>query len=265
MISPTKFAMTAALVGAMAMLPATRAWALTESQAMERLNGVPVFTITDAQGTPLLGTLPKPQGQGNANQPEQLMLFFLNPADAETTLGQIRQRTPDVGGRARVTVISMNDAYKAIEQNKNNKKVGFQIVPSQASLDSAKQVLTANGRPNDRLPTVPVFFAVGGQGNNQGMLTLEQGGKQLVPFFFERSDLQTTLDRARQGQPQVAQNAKIQVTSLFQVLDAMVSKDNKPNPDAERFTFIPGRSAVEFVARQQPNPPAGGTPAQPRR
>jgi len=223
--------------------------ALTEAQVLERLNGIPVFTITDEKGSPLLGS-----SQGKDKSP-QVLLFFLNPDDAQTTLTQIKKSNPSVGSKARIVIRSMNDAYEVIKKNQDKKEIAFQIVPAKASVDSARTILTSQGKPADKLPNVPVFFATGGKDKDQGLLTLEQNGKQLVPFFFDQKDLQTLIDKAKQQQPDVASATKIQVTSLFQVLDSMVTtKDTKANPDTERFTFVPARNAFEYVVKNQPTP-----------
>jgi len=48
------------------------------------------------------------------------------------------------------------------------------------------------------------------------------------------------------------------------VLDSMVAtKDNKPSPDTERFTFVPSRVAFEYVVKNQPAPKPP-TPSAPK-
>jgi hypothetical protein len=242
-----KLATVVSVVGAIVVAPITtfRAEALTEAQAFERLNSIPVFTITDDKGNPLLGS----QKSGGTQQ--QILLFFLNPDDAKSMLSQIKSTNPDLGGKAQVIVRSMNEAIQVIKKN-DDKKIAFQIVPSKSSIDSARSILSAQGKPVDKLPNLPVFFATGGKDKEQGLLTIEQNGKQLVPFFFDQTDLQTMIDRAKQQQPNMATETKIQVTSLLQVIDSMVTKDNKANPDAERFTFIPSKAAFKYILENQP-------------
>jgi hypothetical protein len=257
MKSLLKLATVVSIAGAIAISPIAnlKAHALTEAQALERLNGIPIFTITDEKGSPLLGALPA-QANRKPDDPEQLMLFFLSPDDAQAMLTQLKTSNPAIGGKAKISTGSMFQAIKLAEQNKG-KKVAFQFIPAKASIDSARTLLSSQGKPADQIPNVPVFFAVGAQGSGQGLLTLEQNGKQVVPFFFDQKDLQGLIDRARQQQPEVAKDTKIQVTSLFQVLDSMVTKDNKPNPEADRFEFVPARSAFEYVLKTQPTPPTG--------
>lgn len=238
-------------------------YAMTEAQAFERLSSIPVFALTDDKGAPLLAQIPQ---QANRPQSEvkQLMVFFLSPEDAQAALDQVRRSNPNVGNKARISVTSFNEAYKVIKANKD-KTLGFEFVPSRASLESARALVKAQGRNENDVPPLPVFFAVSGTGNQQGLLMIEAEGRQTVPFFFDQRDLQALLDRARQQQPNIARDARIQVTSLYQVIDSMITKDNKPNPEAAKFQFVPARTAFEYVMRNNPNPgrPASPAPATP--
>ncbi len=226
-----------------------RAEALTEAEVLERLKVIPVFTITDASGTPLLGSVPnQPTGE---NKPNQVLLFFLNPDDAQATLNQIKKNNPNLGSKARIVTRSMNDAYEVIKKNQDKKLVAFQIVPTKASVESARTLLASQGQSTAKLPNVPIFFAM--DGKNQALLTIEKDGKKFVPFFFDQKDLQSLIDRAKQQQPELAGTTKIQVTSLFQVLDSMVTtKDNKPAADTEFFTFVPSSAAYKYTVNNQP-------------
>jgi len=258
--SLVKLAATASVAGAIAVSPifTLKAEALTEAQVLERLGSIPVFTITDDKGSPLLGAVPQ---QPNAKADDsQLLFFFLGPDEAQQMLSQVQKSNPEVGKKAQIIVRSMNDAYQVIRQNKD-KKVLFQFIPAKSSIESARTILTAQGVAADKIPNVPVFFAIGGQDKNQGLLTMsiDQNGKkeQVVPFFLDKSDLQNLLDRASKDQPDITKATKIQVASLFQVLDSMVSKDNKPNPEVDRFQFVPSRTSFEYIlknSKQSTNP-----------
>jgi hypothetical protein len=241
-----KLAASASLIGAIFLSPIANinAEAATEKEVFEKLGGVPVFTITDDKGTPILGSVNQEASAENANR--QLLLFFLNPDDATALINQIKTSNPQVGSKAQVIVRSMNDAYQVIQDNKDE-AIAFQIVPSQTSLDAARKILVAQGKPPEQLPNVPVFFATGGKDSAEGgLLTLEQDGQQIVPFFFEQKDLEGLIARARQEQADVS-NTSIQVTSLFQVLDSMISDNDAATRDTERFTFVPSRQAFEYV------------------
>jgi hypothetical protein len=228
------------------------AQAQTETQVLEKLKGIPVFTITDDKGSPLLATVPK-QGK---NTPPQVVVFFLNPTEAQATISQLKKTNPAAGNKARVVIRSLAEAYDVIRKNQNKKDIAFQIVPAKASLDSARTILVSQGKPANQIPNVPVFFAMGGKDKKQGLLTLEQNGKQVVPFFFDQKDLQKVLDLAKKQQSSVANTTKIQVVSLPQVLNSMIAtKDKKPSPETKKFTFFPATSALQYVAKNQPTAP----------
>ncbi len=262
-----KLTAVTSVAGAIAVSPifTLKAEALTEAQVLERLGSIPVFTITDEKGAPLLGSMPQ---QPNAKPDDsQILFFFLGPDEAMMMRNQVQKSNPDIGNKAQIIVRSMNDAYQVIKDNKD-KKVVFQFIPSKSSVDSARTILTAQGIAADKIPNVPVFFATGGQAQGQGLLTMsiDQNGKkeQVVPFFLDKSDLQNLLDNATKGQPDMANSTKIQVTSLFQVLDSMVTKDNKPNPEVESFQFVPSRSAFEYILKNQPAASQAKPPTAPQ-
>lgn len=255
--SLVSLATTVGVSGAIMLSPmlTMKAEALTEAQALERLGSIPVFTITDDKGAPLLGALPAQQKK--PGDPDQLLFFFLSPDDAQGMLTRVQQSNPAVGKKAQIVVRSMNEAYQVIRGNKD-KTVAFQFIPSKASIDSARTILTAQGVAAEQVPNVPVFFAINNQGNNQGLLTMniDQNGKkeQVVPFFLDKNDLQNLLDRANKEQPNVAKDTKIQVVSIFQVLDLMVSEDSKKNPEVERFQFVPSRNSFEYIIKNSQQP-----------
>ena len=232
--------------------PPPSTFGLTEDQVLERLESIPIFTITDEKGSPMLGAVP--QQPNTAPDDSQLLFFFLGQDEAQNMLAQVQRSNPAVGSRAQIIVRSMKDAYKVIRENRD-KKVKFQFIPAKTSIDSARMLLSSQGVGADKVPNVPVFFAIGGQGNTQGLLTMLidiKGRKeQAVPFFLDLQDLQDLLNRASKDQPQVTGATKIQVTSLFQVLDSMVSKDNS-KAEVERFQFVPSRSSFEYILRNSP-------------
>jgi hypothetical protein len=236
------------------------AYAMTEAQAMERLNSIPVFTITDDKGAPLLAAIPQQPNQ--PQEAKQLLIFFLSPEDAQATLKQIQTNNPSLGNKARVSVLPFSQAYKVIKDNKD-KTLAFRFEASRSSMESARAIIKAQGKTDKDVPPLPVFFATSGTGDKQGLLTIESEGQQTVPFFFDQKDLQSLLDRARQQQPNLAKDTKIQVTSLFVVLDNMITKDNKPNPDAQRFQFVPSRTAFEYVLKLSGSNPPANRPATP--
>ena len=215
----------------------------SEAQVLEKLNSIPVFIIADATGNPLFG-------KNDTNSP-QVLFFFLNPDDATAHLNWIKNTNPELSQNARIIARSLTEAYQTIKKNQDRKDITFQITPSKSSLDSARELLPSQAKFANKLPNIPVFFATGNANGTNGLLTLTIDGKQTVPYFFDLKDLQSLLNRAIQAQANVDNSTKIQVTSLYYVLDLMVdAKNGKPNPETERFEFVPSRSAFEYAVQK---------------
>ena len=77
------------------------ALALTQEQIIEKLAAVPVFTITDAQGSPLVASPQNGEGQG------AVAGVFLSQEDAQSFLNRVTQQDPEVAGNVQVTPVSL--------------------------------------------------------------------------------------------------------------------------------------------------------------
>lgn len=225
---------------------------LSTAQVAERLNLVPVFTIVSNEGTPVLQNVTRSDGQSI-----QLVNFWVGKEQADAAITEIQQSNPDVASQSQVIPISLGEAYQISEsQDPEAQNIAFQVLPRNADVQSALQLLQANGEQVNEFPGVPLFYGI----SDQGLLTIEKDGVEIVPFFFDHQDLKTTLDRAGQANPGVVQSTSIQVTSLGQVVETM--KDPQAQGDVQKIAFVPARASLEFVqsmASQLNLPPA--TPA----
>ena len=88
---------------------------------------------------------------------------------------------------------------------------------------------------------------MGNDTNKNGVIDKEE--LQSLPFFFDKSDIQTFLGEQAKLQPDLAKKVKIEVTSLFLVLDNMVTKDNKPGSISDIIQFVPSRSSQEYILK----------------
>ncbi|OIP69439.1 MAG: hypothetical protein AUK48_14585 [Oscillatoriales cyanobacterium CG2_30_44_21] len=268
--SLVKLAAIAGVAGAIAISPifTPKAEALTEDQALGRLSRIPVFTITDEKGIPLIASV---QRDPNAKPDDsQIFLFFLGSNEAQMMLSQVKKSSPEIGKKAQITAAPLNKVYELIRQNKD-KKSFFEIVPSQSNLEAARKILVEQGVAGDKIPNLPVFFLVSSDKKEPIILSndknrngvVDQDEVQSLPFFFDRSDIQTFLDEQAKIQPDIVKKTKVEVTSLLLVVENMISKDNKPNPASDIFLFVPSRSSQEFIVKSgnQATTPAKATPA----
>lgn len=213
------------------------AFALTEAQVVERLAAIPIFVITDRDGIPLVGS--------NNGEQDRVLPFFLNPQDAEAAVATIaKQEDKSADLDAQVVVRSMQDMYNFIQNNQDNGLV-YQIVPSESSLAAASELTKAK---DDRLPNVPVFFAVeqGGE-NNNGLFTVSQGERVFIPFFFEKAELDRLIAEVNKND-KLKTKPEIKVISFFQVLNSMIdTEEGKPSPEVEKFAFFPAQASFDWI------------------
>lgn len=239
--------------------------ALPESEVLKRMEGIPLFTVTNQEGVPVLATVPNPQDK---NKQVQVATFFTSQQDAQTLVNNLKTKRPEIGKIAKVVPISLRQAYELAQQNKDNKEnLVFQFLPAQQQVQSALTLLQQGGQKVEQFNGIPLFYAVGGQDKDKGFLTLEQGQTKVIPFYFNKQDLQTVLDQLKQQNPQLGATTKIEVTTLDQVISSMLQEDG---PTVAQIQLVPAREALDFVLKEQqgvtPNPqakPPQTAPAKP--
>jgi hypothetical protein len=240
-----------------AQQPATGAQ-MTVKQVAERLNIVPVFTVVSKDGVPILANVEKD------GKKIQVANFWLDKAQADKAIEQIKAANPDIAAQAKVFPMSLGYAYEIAEnKNEETKDVLFQVLPRPVDTQSALAILKKNGEANvTEFPGIPLFY---GTSEGKGLLTIEKDGVEIVPFFFSQQDLEDTLKRAAAANPEVSKATKIEVTTLDQVVGSMIDKEAKA--DVQKIGFIPARQALQEAQSLAPmtQPPQGGanSPANP--
>ncbi len=215
---------------------------MTQAEVAERLNIVPVFVVVSQDGTPILANVE----QEGTNV--QVANFWLDKVQADEAIKQIQAANPDIGSQAQVLPISLGYAYEVAESEKvNNGDVVFQVLPRQTDLQSALAIVQANGQTDiQEFPGIPLFYGV----SDQGLLTVERDGVEVVPFFFSQNDLTTTLQRASGSDPSIASATRVEVTTLSQVVDSML--DPNAETDVSKIAFVPAKEALEVIQSLDP-------------
>ncbi len=232
---------------------------MSRQEVAERLNLVPVFAIVSQNGTPVVANVER------EGRTIQVASFWLDRNQAQQALEQVKAKNPEVGQQAQVVPIPLGYAYeKSEEERAKNSNLYFEVVPRAADVEAAKQVLKETGQEvPPEVIGVPLFYGR----SEEGLLTIEQDGQEVVPFFFDRNDLKGALDRAAAQNPEVVGKTQIEVTSLAIVVERMLAPDAQE--DVQKIAFIPPRASLEYVqswirsATPQPNSPA--TPQPQRR
>ena len=229
--------------------------ALTQDQILQKLRPVPVFTIANSEGAPLVAS---PQ---NGQPGGPVAGVFITQTDAQAFLDNLKTRSPDVVKNVRVVPISLAEVYRmnVANQGKNEKdKLQFTVVASRQKVDTAQSLLKKSGE-KEQFNGTPLFVARGGP--EKGYLTIQQGDKAVIPMFFKKEELQTLIDRFKQQDPKLASTLEVQVLNLEGVLEVMRTKND---PQLDQIMLIPPRESLEFVRSTMGNQQPQTRPGQPQ-
>jgi len=75
-------------------------------------------------------------------------------------------------------------------------------------------------------------------------LTVKQADKQVIPFFFNKEELQSMLDRFKKQQPDLASTVEIQVVNLEGVIETMQSRNDT---QLNQIMLVPPKASIDFV------------------
>ncbi len=217
------------------LLAATPIQALPESQIVDKLQGIPVFALTDSDNLLLTAT-----ASGEQGKPAKGGAFF-SQADAKTFLQKLQKENPSLAKQVAIRPVSLSELYKAQMNLDPAKRVSIVYTPNQ------NQVKTALSLVQKLAPSlqqfngngVPLFLA---KNSKKGTyLTIPgKNNKAVVPLFFDRDQLQPMIDKFKQQQPSAI--VEVQVLTLETLLDDMRIKN-----DAfyESLVFGPSREGSE--------------------
>ncbi len=249
-----RLGVTLGLLGATWLTPlsstGTRALALTEEQVLQKLRQVPVFTITNSQGAPLVASVPNSQNNSNNANNASVTGVFISRSDAQAFVETLKTQNPQLGNSVRVTPVSLADIYKMSQENRNKpERLMFDIIPVKDQVDSAMTLLREDGQQLNEFPGIPLFFATGG--NDKGYLTIQRGNQQAIPFFFNKEDLMNLLNRYRQQQQNQLPEVEIEVVGLEQLIQILLQSNDA---DLNQIVLIPPRDTLEYIRSLQNNP-----------
>ncbi len=212
--------------------------ALPQDVIVNMLKPIPVFTITNAEGAPLVAS-------GDKN--EKVAGVFISKQDANGFVERLKKENPELGKQVRVVPVSLGEIYQLSETAAKQDGILFAYVPSEKQIQQAKQL-----NPQYQ-GGVPLFVAT--VGKDGGYLTIKQNNMEVIPFFFEKEQAEQLIAEFKKAQPQQAKEAKIEVVVLEGVLDALRKNNDET---LKKIVFWPSRESIEFL--QQTAAPQTQTP-----
>jgi Tic22-like family len=232
------------------LMTATRVLALTDEQVIESLQPVPVYTITNEEGSPLIV-----QSEEGDQQPATLGVF-LSETDAEGFLSSIRSNDPELGNNMVIRQTSLARVYAFVRQAPAETPLRIEFIPLAEEVNAIRSILEENGRNPDDFRGVPLFVARLNDDEGGFPALIQAGDEELIPVFFRQEPLLAILEQVQAQDPELASMLTVQVLSLegfIQILQETEAPEN-------RFRLMPPDFEVEGVEQQ---PAQSAPPAQP--
>ena len=232
-----------AVIGS-SFIGSVRVLALPQEQVVQKLGAVPVFTITDNKGAPLVASVNNGQKQGSVTG------VFINQRDAQAFIDQLKTKNPQLASTVRVVPVSLGEVYKLEQTNqKKPKALDFAYVPAKQEVDAALALLQQTGQKVNSFNGTPLFVAKAGA-KQKGYLTLRRNNQEVIPFFFKKQELQSMVDNFKQQQPKLASTVEIEVVNLEGVIQTLKTSNNQ---QLKQIELVPPRESIEFVRSLQPS------------
>lgn len=222
-----------------------KAWALPAEQIQEKLNPVPVFTIADEQGAPLVAS-----GEDNS----KVAGVFISQTDANNFVSELQTKNPELASKVKVVPVSLGEVYKLSESDRGKENaLNFAYVPEEEAVTSAKTILGESGQ--EYKGGVPLFVAKGG--DDKGYLTIEKDSQQVIPFFFEKQQLESMVAKFKEQKPEIADSVNIEVVPLEGVIETLQTSEDEM---LSKIVLVPSTESIEFLQKNVPAPAEGTTP-----
>lgn len=208
-----------------------KALALPEQQIIEKLQGVPVFTLADEKGVPLVAVV---------ENDKKVTGVFISQEDAKAFLQQLQKDNPEVAQKVKVQPVSLGQVYKLQNSQKETDGLIISYVPDETEVESAKKLLSANGQ--EYQGGVPLFVAKAGE--DQGFLTISQNEQQVIPMFFEEASVKAMVEQFKKQKPELASTVKIEVIPLESVIETLKNSEDQM---LNKIVLIPSQETMNFI------------------
>ena len=199
----------------------------------EKLNAVPIFLLSDENGSYLAIESPPP------NQAEKVISLFFTLAAAQSFQKQLLATNLETARKVKVTTATLDAVYtRQLQEQSVSPSTVWRYVADSQEVAAAQKLLAPDSTNKPQPDDVPLFAAR----TTKGYLTINQNGKTLIPIFFSFADLQTSLAALKRQSPFLAFVAQIQVLPLKSVLESLTTDAAL---SAGKIIFMPFPDAYE--------------------
>lgn len=212
--------------------------ALPEAQIIDKLQKIPVFTITNETGNFFQ------QSVGPVGKNQLFTPVFMELKDAVGFLKKLKKEQPKETKSAQITIVPLSEVYKLqIEAKKKSSNVNFSFVPAQQQLKSALGILKQPYQQNTAYP-VPLFVIAIEQKDKY--VTIQSNN--LTSLFFDKEEAQQSLAGYKKKDPKSFAKAEIKVNYLQNILEDFYARSY---PGQQQLVLVPSRESRDSVRKLQ--------------
>lgn len=236
--------------------------ALSEQQIKEKLDGVPVYLVTNEKGLPLSRPLPTPQNGQKAGG--SITGVYMSRQEAQAFINELRNaknkdpKMEEIVKNLQVTPVPLGVIYQQLQQTKKDpNRLLFAFKPVDQEVKGAMDLLRQSGQQVNQFRSVPMFavrFAP-----DQGYVSIKagNGNNQYIPLFLSKQDAQGLLGQVKPKHPK----ADIQVLDIDGVIQTLQAKND---PWLNQVVIVPSPESREYI-RTLPRNQGSNAPAAPNR
>jgi len=221
--------------------------AIPEAQIERKLQGIPVYAISDEEGVLLTVSVPRDREKPDEGR-ISLTRVFISQTDAQSFLAQVRESNPDIPQGMSARAIPLSEVYKLHQEYKDAEEpLVFQFQPKDEQVNQARTVLQQQGDPElaNAFQGVPLFMAKAGE--DRGYLTIQNGDRQAVLAFFDHGDLEQALEEYKKQNSDANSQIVVQVTTLERLMDLLITEDD---PFLQKVELIPTPESRSFLQQE---------------
>lgn len=222
--------------------------ALERKEVFARLTQIPVFTLVNNQGSPVLVS------RKNDPSKAQYATFFFQPQDAERFQTMMQGSNPGLAKSVKLRAIPLSLALQFSDDQKNKKPpVRIDLIPRETSMDYALTLAKQIDKSVKQFQGVPVFALTDLKARQVISVRRDPSNQPSQLYFFDESDAKSFFETLKRSNPKLAKETRISAAPLENLLAGML-KIQKP-AEADQLVLIGSSASVKYAQKLQPTKP----------
>jgi hypothetical protein len=223
-------------------------FALPEQQIKQKLDEIPVWLITNNQGSPLSRQLPDSQGKKGGS----MTFVYMSRQEAQESIKQLQSakdkdpKMVEMFKSLQATTVPLGTIYQKLQQTKNQPdKLFFSFKPADNEIKGATELMRASGQDIKQIRSIPTFLVRFAPGKSYVPIQLADK-KEYIPVFTSKKDADALLNQIKPSSPK----ASIEVVDVDRILQTLQQKNDK---GLEQIVFFPSPEAREYIRQVSKN------------